>query len=195
MKPKKSPFFSPFAGCFLLAISSASAQNGTWTVGSAAGNTSWTSSAMWAGGTIADGVDNTANFTGVNITGTKAVGLSGVNRSIGNIVFEDLTTASHDLTISGVGVALTLDVTSGSPTINVINRALTISTQAADGITYTIEGSLDLAGFPTIVSVVTTPVITGLPPAGAGYEYRSFSLSGSNGLPGKGFLRARVTSP
>mgnify|MGYP000095951616 CR=1 FL=1 len=65
----------------------------------------------------------------------------------------------------------------------------------ASGITYTIEGSLDLAGFPTIVSVVTTPVITGLPPAGAGYEYRSFSLSGSNGLPGKGFLRAKVTSP
>ena len=157
MKPKKSPFFSPFAGCFLLAISSASAQNGTWTVGSAAGNTSWTSSAMWAGGTIADGVDNTANFTGVNITGTKAVGLSGVNRSIGNIVFEDLTTASHDLTISGVGVALTLDVTSGSPTINVINRALTISTTVAgnDGLTKSGAGGLILSGANTYTGGTT----------------------------------------
>ena len=66
---------------------------------------------------------------------------------------------------------------------------------AADGITYTIEGSLDLGSFPTTVNVVPTPVITGLPAAGAGYEYRSFSLDGSNGLTGKGFLRAKVTSP
>jgi autotransporter-associated beta strand protein len=65
----------------------------------------------------------------------------------------------------------------------------------ADGITYTIEGSLNLSGFLTPVNVVPTPVITGLPPAGAGYEYRSFSLDGSNGLNGKGFLRAKVTSP
>ena len=64
-----------------------------------------------------------------------------------------------------------------------------------DGITYTIEGSLDLGSFPTTVNVVPTPVITGLPAAGAGYEYRSFSLDGSNGLTGKGFLRAKVTSP
>ena len=67
--------------------------------------------------------------------------------------------------------------------------------QAADGITYSIEGSLTLSGFPTTVNVVPTPVTTGLPSAGAGYEYRSFSLDGSNGLTGKGFLRAKVTSP
>lgn len=65
----------------------------------------------------------------------------------------------------------------------------------ADGITYTIEGSLTLGSFLTPVNVVPTPVVTGLPPAGAGYEYRSFSLDGSNGLTGKGFLRAKVTSP
>jgi hypothetical protein len=67
--------------------------------------------------------------------------------------------------------------------------------QAADGITYSIEGSLDLAGFPTAVTVVPTPVTTGLPAAGVGYEYRSFSLDGSNGLTGKGFIRAKVTAP
>jgi hypothetical protein len=27
------------------------------------------------------------------------------------------------------------------------------------------------------------------------YEYRSFSLSGSNGLAGKGFLRAKAEAP
>jgi hypothetical protein len=39
------------------------------------------------------------------------------------------------------------------------------------------------------------PVTTGLPSAGAGYEYHSFSLDGSNGLTGKGFLPTNVTSP
>ncbi len=30
---------------------------------------------------------------------------------------------------------------------------------------------------------------------GSGYQYRSFSLGGSNGLPGKGFLRVKITKP
>jgi autotransporter-associated beta strand protein len=72
-------------------------------------------------------------------------------------------------------------------------------TASQDGISYTIEGSLTLGGFATAVHVVPTPVtingITPLPAAGTGYEYRSFSLSGSNGLPGKGFIRAKVTQP
>ena len=35
---------------------------------------------------------------------------------------------------------------------------------------------------------------TGLPPLSstADYEYRSFVLMGSNGLPGKGFMRVKV---
>jgi autotransporter-associated beta strand protein len=112
---------------------------------------------MWTGGIIADGVNNTANFTGVDITGAKAVGLSGVNRTIGNIVFEDLTTASHDLTISGAGVSLTLDVTSGSPIINVINRNLTISTTVAgnDGLTKSGAGGLILSGSNTYTGGTT----------------------------------------
>ncbi|MEO5712830.1 MAG: autotransporter-associated beta strand repeat-containing protein [Luteolibacter sp.] len=63
-----------------------------------------------------------------------------------------------------------------------------------DGITYTIQGSQNLATFTSSVSIVT-PVITGLPTPGTDYEYRSFSLDGSNGLSGLGFLRAKVTQP
>ncbi len=66
--------------------------------------------------------------------------------------------------------------------------------QAADGITYTIQGSTTLGSFNTLVNVVPTPVTTGLPAVGTGYEYRSFSLDGSNGLPGKGFLRAKAAN-
>ncbi|MEO5712819.1 MAG: hypothetical protein ABIT37_04965, partial [Luteolibacter sp.] len=63
-----------------------------------------------------------------------------------------------------------------------------------DGITYTIQGSTNLAAFATSVSIVA-PVITSLPTPGTDYEYRSFSLDGSNGLSGLGFLRAVVTQP
>ena len=63
-----------------------------------------------------------------------------------------------------------------------------------DGATYTIEGSNTLDSFTATV----TPVATVVPPspnetAPTGYEYRTFSLDGSNGLPSSGFLRVKVT--
>jgi len=87
---------------------------------------------------------------------------------------------------------LTVAVRTGTPAF--AGSPSPSATHAADGITYSIEGSLDLAGFLTTVNVVPTPVVPGsLPPAGAGYEYRSFSLEGSNGLTGMGFLRAKIS--
>lgn len=59
-----------------------------------------------------------------------------------------------------------------------------------DGVTYTIQGGADLT-FAGTVSVVDT-VATGLPPAPAGYEYRTFRLDGSDGLPASGFMRVRI---
>ena len=48
--------------------------------------------------------------------------------------------------------------------------------------------------FTGAVSVVTPPVTTGLPVSPpAGYVYRTFSLDGTDGLPGNGFLRVDVT--
>ena len=63
------------------------------------------------------------------------------------------------------------------------------------GVTYTIQGSLDLTNFNAAVKEVA-PVTTGLPDLSGNpdYEYRSFSLDASNGLPGKGFLRAKVAN-
>jgi autotransporter-associated beta strand protein len=65
---------------------------------------------------------------------------------------------------------------------------------ASDGVTYTIEGSLDLTTFTAAVTEVSPPVTTGLPDLSGdpSYEYRSFSLDASNGLSGRGFLRAVV---
>ena len=69
------------------------------------------------------------------------------------------------------------------------------SAAVADDITYSIQGSTTLSGFPITVNVVPTAITTGLPAAGTGYSYRSFSLNGSNGLTNQGFLRAGVITP
>lgn len=61
-----------------------------------------------------------------------------------------------------------------------------------DGVNYTIQGSTDLAGFTTGVTVVNvvTPASNPTPPTD--YVYRTFSLNGSDTLPNKGFLRVKV---
>jgi autotransporter-associated beta strand protein len=70
-------------------------------------------------------------------------------------------------------------------------------TASIDGIVYNTSGSLDLAAFTSAVSTVgasnTAPAGTGLPSlAGEEWEYRTFRLDASEGLPGKGFLRISV---
>ncbi|MES2440277.1 MAG: autotransporter-associated beta strand repeat-containing protein [Verrucomicrobiota bacterium] len=82
---------------------------------------------------------------------------------------------------------LTIAVRSGTP----VFAGSPSPTALKDGFTYTIQGSVDLAAFNTGVTVVT-PVTTNLPDVPTGYVYRTFSLSGSDGLGGKGFLRVRV---
>lgn len=64
-------------------------------------------------------------------------------------------------------------------------------TASHDGVTYAIQGSAGLGTFNAPV----TPVATVAPaaPAPAGYEYRTFGLVGSEGLPSKGFLRVEIT--
>jgi len=58
---------------------------------------------------------------------------------------------------------------------------------------YTVQGSINLTTFGETVNVVPTAV----PPAGVtlptGYTWKTFSLNGSNGASGKGFMRVLVT--
>lgn len=74
------------------------------------------------------------------------------------------------------------------------------ATASVDGITYTVEGSLDLSFPGSAVSSTgpsaTAPAATGLPDlTGSGWEYHTFKLDASEGLGGKGFLRVKVTQP
>jgi endo-1,4-beta-xylanase len=96
---------------------------GTWL--GTSGN--WDDPGIWSGGTIANGIGSTASFTGVDIAADQTITLNG-NRTIGNIVFADASTSSHNLTISGANT-LTLDVDSAAPSINVTqaDRTLTVS--------------------------------------------------------------------
>jgi autotransporter-associated beta strand protein len=85
---------------------------------------------------------------------------------------------------------LTVAVRSGTPAFTPATGGSPTATQ--DGFVYTIQGSLDLAGFATTVSVVAPVAPASNPTAPAGYEYRTFSLDGSNNLTTKGFLRVKV---
>jgi autotransporter-associated beta strand protein len=101
------------------AISNARGADGTWAV-DAGGNR--------VDNQVADGADNTAYFT-CNITDDVDVTLDG-NRIIGNLVFEDMTTADSEWTVGQN--TLTLSADSGTPVIETVTDA-TISS-AINGI-------------------------------------------------------------
>ncbi|MEI6647731.1 MAG: autotransporter-associated beta strand repeat-containing protein [bacterium] len=126
----------------------ARADNGTWTnlVGG-----SWATGGNWLAGTIANGADFTADFSTLNITAARTVTLDG-SRTIGNLSFADATTQSHDWTLAtGSAGPLTLAVSSGSPTITVVNRAATISAvlDGTSGLTKAGVGTLTLSAVNT----------------------------------------------
>lgn len=79
---------------------------------------------------------------------------------------------------------LTVEVRSGANFTASGNKL----TATVDGITYTIEGSLDLVTFESAVSEVTPTLGTGSPKTG--YVFKTFRLNAANGLTGKGFIRA-----
>lgn len=139
----------PFASSLilLLSTSAAKAQAGTWTTDASA---NWSTSSNWSGSVIADGADNTANFT-ANISAARTITLDGA-RTIGNIVFTDSVTSSHNLTISGANI-LTLDRTTGTPIIDVTQsgRVLTIGSEitGTDGLQKNGAGQLTLSGANT----------------------------------------------
>ena len=105
-----------------------------------------------------------------------------------------LTEVSGEYSSPSKVLILTLAVRSGTGDFSGIIKPSAVD--AADGLTYIIEGGTDLNDLSGTIYTCAAPITTGLPPAGTGYAYRSFILDSSNGLPGTGFLRARVeTTP
>ena len=74
------------------------------------------------------------------------------------------------------------------------NGTATLINPAA-GVIYTVEGGTVPGSCDAMVLPTTPPITAGLPAADslpAGFQYRSFYLGGSNGLPGRGFMRVKV---
>ena len=86
-------------------------------------------------------------------------------------------------------LVLTIAVPSGSPAF----AGTPAPSATKDGYVIRVEGATDPASFGETVLPVA-PVTTDLAAPPAGYEYRSFSLGGSNGLPSRGFLRVDVSA-
>ena len=63
---------------------------------------------------------------------------------------------------------------------------------AVDGIRYTIQGGTNLNDWGGTVFPFVAASYPGLPAPGTDYHYQSFALTGSQDLPGKGFLRVKV---
>jgi autotransporter-associated beta strand protein len=114
MKPKSTLLrFLALAGSSLLAVSSASAQDGTWSVNSS-GN--WSDTTKWESGIVANGADNTITFSGNH---TKTITLDS-DRTIGNI-HSIQGDANRIHTIAGA-FTLTLAVTGDTPYISASQR-------------------------------------------------------------------------
>ena len=70
-----------------------------------------------------------------------------------------------------------------------------VQTATQDGVTYTVEGTVDLGAFTGAVSHAgPSDTATGLPDlTGTDWEYHTFSLDSSEGLTGQGFLRVHLS--
>ena len=142
------------------AFTSAHAQNGTWTGTASPGL--WSDSANWSGGTIANGVGNTANFSTIDIPDGTFIAALDTPRTIGSITFGDTNTSSAGFWVIDNNVdplnILTLD---GSPVITVnalgTDALAEISAQITGtaGLTKAGPGTLTLSG-PNTYSGTTT---------------------------------------
>ena len=113
--------------------------NGIW-ISPASGN--WGAATNWTGSSIAAGAGNTADFSTLSLSADLAVTLDSA-RTIGSLIFGD-TTANYNWTLAGTNT-LTLGT---SPSIEVVNQSVTISTPLAgtNGLSKTGSGALTLGG-------------------------------------------------
>lgn len=126
----------------------ARAADGAWTLN---GNGTWSTTGNWLGGIVADGTDSIADFSTLNIFAARTVTLNSA-RTIGHLRFGDTASTFYNWTLAqSGGSVLTLDVTTGIPTITVTGQTTTISLELAgdDGMAKEGSGTLVLSGVNT----------------------------------------------
>lgn len=137
-----------------IAVLPSGGSNGVWT---SADGGSWTNSANWSGGIVANGASKTADFSTLNLSATATVTLN-ANRTIGQLYFAD-TIPNYDWVLAPGSPAgtLTLASTRGAPIVNVSNRTATFSAVLActNGFIKTGAGTLALTAANTFSGPAT----------------------------------------
>ncbi|BCU76388.1 hypothetical protein llg_11030 [Luteolibacter sp. LG18] len=148
---------------------------------------SWPDTGKWSGGVFANGIGKAADFSTLNLTADTTVTLDGA-RIIGNLTFADAATASNNWTLNtGSGGPLTLDVTTGVPTIAVNNRTATLNVVLAGtkglaktgGGNLTLEGANTYSGGTTITPPSDVTVVTAANSAAFGTDNVTIIGNGS----------------
>ncbi len=155
----------------------------------------WSDAAKWTGG-VPNAVDAVADASTIDITANRTITLDG-NYTVGTLRFGDATTQSSDwfLTPQNAANTLTLAVTTGVPTLDVVNRTATINAIIAGtaGLTKVGAGTAFLNAVNTYTG--TTTVSAGaliLGPAGSLATTQVVnSTGGGNGTLG-GFIIRRA---
>jgi autotransporter-associated beta strand protein len=119
-------------------------------------NSTWSNTANWSGGSVADGTDAFADFSTLDIAANRTVNL-GANRTVGTLLFGDATTASNNWALAnGAGGpwTLTLATSSATPSIQVVNQTATISAllSGTQGFTKSGAGVLTLSNAGNTIS-------------------------------------------
>jgi autotransporter-associated beta strand protein len=117
--------------------------NGTWTHN---GSGDWGDTSRWSGGFPANGSGQLANFSTLNLTADATVNVDAA-RSIGSLQFGD-TAGTQSWTMASVGgKLLTLESTSGTPSIAVNQNTATLAVSlGGTNLNKTGPGTLVLAG-------------------------------------------------
>jgi fibronectin-binding autotransporter adhesin len=131
----------------LLSLTGAAlAQSGTWITPNGG---SWAVSSNWLGGIIAQGTDNTADFSTLNLGADATVTLDGT-RTIGHLIFGDRSHAHNWFLNTGSSGTLTFSGSATATTITVTNQTATISAEleGTQGLSQDGNGTLILVESP-----------------------------------------------
>lgn len=126
------------------------AADGTWITD---GSSTWSNTANWQGGIVADGSGFTANFN-TNITTTRTVTLDS-NRTLGNLVFGDNGTNGSPWIVNGSTGTTTLTLATAGPA-----PVITASTNVTIGAILAGNQGFTMAG-PRLLTLTADNVYTG----------------------------------